>query len=360
MKTNEVNDGNCKSKKYIINNYISNDEKKPLFLCGDSLEVLKNIPDASIDICITSPPYWNKREYSNGGIGLEKEYEVYIENLLRVTKEIYRVLKSTGSLWLNIGDTYKNKKLLAIPWRIAIRMMDEQKWILRNDIVWNKVKGGMDNSKDKLGNVHEPIFHFVKNSKYYYDVDSIRAKPKEAKVVDGAVVSATGVTGIRYKRQIELSTYLTDEQKEKAIEALNGILNEIKIGKLSDFRMVIKKQQRSTHSETIKLSGRAKELDEKGFYFLKYHPKGSKPTDVWDILPEDTQRKDNHYAPYPEDICKIPIKATCPSNGIVLDPFSGTGTTALVAHQNNVKSINIDISEEYINIAKERILKWDD
>ncbi|MBE5394357.1 site-specific DNA-methyltransferase [Brevibacillus borstelensis] len=338
-----------------FNNYILSDDRNPLFLQGDALEVLKQLPDESIDFCMTSPPYWGKRQYSGGGIGLEKDYRDFIKNLTTIFLEIKRVLKPTGSFWLNIGDTYLNKKQLGIPWRIAITLMDEQGWILRNDIVWNKVKGGMDNSKDKLGNVHEPIFHFVKQAKYYYDVDAIRSKPKEAKVVNGAIVSATGVSGVRYKRQIELSTVLTEEQKRLAFSALDSILQDVMNGKLADFRMVIKGQQRATHSDSTKVSGRAKELQEKGFYFLKYHPNGSKPTDVWDIIPEDTQqRDDNHFAPYPEDLCKIPILATCPENGIVLDPFCGTGTTMLVARQFNRKSVGIDISDSYIKVAEER------
>ena len=337
-----------------FDNYLNEDTIQPLFLCGDLYEVLQGIPDNSIDCCMTSPPYWNKREYTDGGIGLEKTYQEFIANILIMTKEIYRVLKPTGSFWLNVGDSYQKKQLLAIPWRIAIAMMDEQDWILRNDIVWNKVKGGMDNSKDRLGNVHEPLFHFVKKNKYYYNIDAIRSNPGESRVVAGSIVSSTGVTGVRYKRQIELSTSLTPDQKENAFNSLESVLNEIREGKLSDFRMVINKQQRTTHSDSTKLSGRAKELAEKGFYFLKYHPKGSKPSDVWDILPEDRQRKDNHSAPYPEDLCRIPILTTCPPGGIVLDPFCGTGTTMLVAKHNGKKSIGVDLSMEYLKVAQER------
>ncbi|HDR7782827.1 TPA: site-specific DNA-methyltransferase [Bacillus wiedmannii] len=340
--------------KSSVIDYVNSDTIEPLFICEDSLKALKEIPDESIDCCMTSPPYWQKRQYSGGGIGLEDNYQEFIKNLLEIIKEVYRVLKPTGSFWLNIGDSYHKKGLLAIPWRIAIAMTDEQKWILRNDIVWNKVKGGLDNAKDKLGNVHEPIFHFVKSNKYYYDVDAIRSKPSQAKVVNGSVVSATGVSGVSYKRKIELSTELTEEQRKNAFNALEDVLNDIRLGKLNDFRMVIKGNQRTTHSDSTKLSGRAKELEEKGYYFLKYHPKGSKPSDVWDILPEDKQRKDSHSAPYPEDLCKIPILATCPPNGTVLDPFSGTGTTTFVAKQLSRKSIGIDISNEYISIAQER------
>jgi len=233
-------------------------------------------------------------------------------------------------------------------------MVDEQDWILRNEVIWNKVKGGMDNSKDKLGNVHEPLFHFVKNNKYYYDVDAIRLKPQKTIIKNGTVISATGVSGIRYKRQIELSTALSDQEKINAFKDLSFILEEIKNGKICDFRMIIRGQQRATHSDSTIVSGRAKELKERGYYFLKYHPNGSKPRDVWDILPEDSQNRISHFAPFPEDLCKIPILSTCPSDGVVLDPFVGTGTSIAVAYSFCRKSIGIDISEEYINLAKNK------
>jgi site-specific DNA-methyltransferase (adenine-specific) len=87
---------------------------------------------------------------------------------------------------------------------------------------------------------------------------------------------------------------------------------------------------------------------------LRYHPEGSKPRDVWDILPEDTQKRDGHFAPYPEDLCKIPLLATCPKDGITLDPFCGTGTTMLAALKLGRKSIGIELSQEYLNIAERR------
>jgi site-specific DNA-methyltransferase (adenine-specific) len=323
------------------------------------LEILKKFPEKSIDIVITSPPYWGKREYSNGGIGLEKEPNNFINNLLQVIFEIKRVLKPEGSFWLNIGDTYKNKSLAGIPWRIAIKMIDEQGWILRNEVIWNKVKGGMDNAKDKLGNIHEPLFHFVKSCKYFYDVDAIRSKPQKATIKNGIVISATGVSGIRYKRQIELSTSLTEAEKKNAYYALENILSEVRNGLICDFRMIIRGQQRVTHSNSTNISGRAKEIEGKGYYFLKYHPNGSKPRDVWDIIPEDTQNRKIHFAPFPEDLCKIPILSTCPQNGVVLDPFVGTGTSNAVAYSFGRKSIGIDISEEYIDIANQRFYEPD-
>lgn len=340
-----------------ITDYIKdNTGNSPLFVCGDSLKVLEQIPNDSIDCVVTSPPYYMKREYLGGGIGLEKTYQDYIESLLKITAEVYRVLKPTGSFWLNIGDSYKNKQLLNIPYRMAIRMQDEQKWILRNTVIWDKMKGAMSNSKDSLGSEYEPIFHFVKKkSGYYYDSDAVRKKPREVQVKNGAVVSATGVSGVRYKRKIELSTELTEEQRKNAYKALDQVLDRLQKGELADFRMVIKgANQRVTNGNTTRLSGRAKELEEKGFYFLFYNPKGSMISDVWQIVPEDTQGRKLHFAPYPEDLVKTPIVLTCPENGIVLDPFAGTGTTNYVAAMLNRRSIGVDLSSEYLDMAQER------
>lgn len=344
-----------------IKDYISDSQSKdPLFVLGDCLNSLSLIPDNSIDCIITSPPYWGHRQYSGGGIGLEPTYSEYIDNILKITDELFRTLKPTGSLWLNIGDTYRNKKLLGVPWRVAIGMMDDQKWILRNSVIWNKHKGGLDSSKDKLRNIHENIFHFVKSEKkYFYDTSKIRSDARKSIVKNGSVISATGVSGVRYKRQIELSTALSEYEKRNAFEALNKVLDRIKNNEISDFRMIIRGQQRTTHSDSEKVSGRAKELAQKGFYFLFYHPDGTLPGDVWEIIPEDSQkRREQHYAVYPEDICKIPILATCPAAGIILDPFSGSGTTSLVALKHNRKSIGLDISEEYIEFSKERINEY--
>lgn len=335
--------------------YVQTDDLSPLFILGDAQSVLSQLPDASIDFCMTSPPYWGKRQYDQDGIGLETTPGEYMDNLLAVFAQVKRVLKLSGSLWLNLGDTYHNKTLLGMPWRVALALVDQQGWILRNSVVWHKVKGGLDNTADRLRNMHEEVFHFVKTSSgYYYDLDAIRSNPRKTKVVNGAVVSATGVTGVRYKRQIELLTALSANEKTLAMQALDEALEHVRCGDLSDFRLIIRGQQRATHSDFESVSGRARELNEKGFYILKYHPKGSKPGDVWDIMPEDTQKRGNHFAPYPEDLCKIPLLATCPPDGLVLDPFCGTGTTMLAARKLWRKSVGIDISEGYLEIAEER------
>ncbi|MGV3732423.1 MAG: DNA-methyltransferase [Microcella sp.] len=331
---------------------------RPLLILGDSSTVLRALPEEAVNMVITSPPYWNQRQYESNGLGLESTPSQFIDGLLGITAELHRVIASDGSFWLNLGDSYFRKSLAGVPWRTAIRMIDEQGWILRNDVVWSKLKGGMDTARDRLANTHEMLFHFVKQPSYYYDTASIRSKPRSSKLVNGAVVSATGVTGVRYKRKIELSTELSLQEKADAMIALDDMLSKISTGEYSDFRMVIRGGgQRVTHSDQDRVSGRAKELRDRGFYFLKYHPDGAKPSDVWDIVPEDTQnRGPNHYAAYPEELCRIPILATCPPEGVVLDPFVGTGTTLLAARSLGRRAVGIDVSSEYLRGAASRLL----
>lgn len=338
-----------------VANYLRGSTNRPLFLEGDALKVLQSFPAECIDFAMTSPPYWGQRQYDVVSIGLEEDYQGYVAGICAITKELKRVLKPTGSFWLNIGDAYQKKSLLSIPWRVALAMTDTQGWVLRNTVIWNKVKGGPDNSTDKLRTVYEPLFHFTKQPRgYYYDADAIRSSARKARVVNGAVVSATGVRGVRYRRQIELSTHLNEEEKSAAFAALEATLKSVGDEKISDFRMIIRGQQRATHSDSETVSGRARELREKGFYFLRYHPNGAKPKDVWDIIPEDTQGRGSHFAPYPEDLCKTPILATCPQDGVVLDPFCGIGTTNLVAFRLGRKSIGIDVSKKYLEEAARR------
>lgn len=341
----------------VLLSYLADEEIAPLLFQGDSLEILRHLPDCCVDCVITSPPYYKKREYIGGGIGLEASWQEYIDNLTDICAEVYRILKPTGSFWLNIGDSYQEKNLVLIPERVAMKLTDEIGFTLRNHVVWNKLKGSPDNAKDKMRCLWESVFFFTKKPcGYYYDIDAARKPPRKAKSVKhGAVVSATGVSGVRYRRKIELSTSLSEEEKANAIKALEDMLMQVEQGEIPDFRMVIRGASRTTHGNSTKLSGRAKELADKGFYFLKYSKKGANISDVWDIIPEDTQNRKMHYAPYPEDLVKNPIALTCPVGGIVLDPFVGTGTTCKVASDMGRKSIGIDMGLTYLETAEERL-----
>lgn len=335
------------------------DEKERYkFILGDCLSVMKKFPDGSVNCIITSPPYWGMRYYDNeedvNEVGNEPDFNMYVEKLTCIFLEARRVLTNEGSLWLNIGDKYNNKALMGMPWRVAISLMDSG-WILRNDVIWNQLKG-TQSCKDRLRDSYEHFFHFVKSKKYYYDADAIRIKPgKHPYMSKGAVTSSTGVNGTKYRKQINESTVLSFEEKKAALKALDDTLDAVKNGELNDFRMTIRGVQRAWHSNDTRVSGRAKELETRGFYIMKIGAKGCLPTDIWDIVPEDTWRKDSHCAVFPESLLRIPILATSPKNGIILDPFNGTGSTVAASLKLGRRGIGIDLSEKYLTISNRRI-----
>jgi DNA modification methylase len=144
-----------------IGTYIESELVRPLFIKGDALTTLRMVPDGCIDCCMTSPLYFGQRQYSEPGIGREGRPEQYLSNLLAIIAEIKRVLKPSGSFWLNLGDAYPRKGLLLLPERLLIAMSDVG-WIVRNKVIWSKGRGCPDSSRDKLRNSYEYAVHFVK------------------------------------------------------------------------------------------------------------------------------------------------------------------------------------------------------
>ena len=243
---------------------------------------------------------------------------------------------------------------MGMPWRVALAMQDDG-WILRNDIIWHQMKG-TQSAQDRLRDVYQHVFHFVKSKKYYYNADSIRIKPRQLPKINGnEIISATGVSGKKYRKQINESNELSEQEREEAIKALDETREKIRRGELVDFRMTIRGMQRTYHSDNSKVSGRAKELETKGFFILTSKAKGHLPSDIWNIVPEDEGRKDVHYAVFPTQLLDVPIKATSRDSGVVLDPFMGTGTTIVAANQFNRRGLGIELSEEYIEIARDRL-----
>lgn len=328
-------------------------------LLGDCLTIMKEMESESVDCIITSPPYWGMRKYDQDEdsreVGNEEHFAEYVNKLTLIFTEAKRLLKNDGSFWLNIGDKYYDKELMGMPWRVAIALMDNGGWMMRNDVIWNQLKG-TQSCKDRLRDSYEHVFHFVKSKKYYYDADAIRILPTlKPKKVGGKIISATGVSGKKYRQQIAESTVLSHVEKEAATKALDEVIQQVVNGEVNDFRMTIRGVQRAWHSNDVSISGRAKELQERGFYIMKIGAKGHLPTDIWDIVPEDTWRKDNHCAVFPEELLRIPILATCPPDGIVLDPFSGTGSTVSAALKLGRRGIGIELSKEYLDVSKQRM-----
>lgn len=286
---------------------------KNTIINGDSLEVLKQLPNESVDMCITSPPYWQCRDYGvDGQLGLEYTVKDYIDNLSDVFMEVYRVLKKEGSLWINIRDTYskgikrsgvKNKSLSLIPERLAIKMLDNG-WILRNDIIWHKPNAMPDSCKSRFTVDYEHLYFYTKTEKDYY-----------------------------FETQYE---EFKSERKQSNTAPKKENKNKAKI--LTDSKMVRHGLEGSTLNDPSKWSD-----------------KGRIMRTTWDINTKPFRGA--HIAPYPEKLIETPIKACCPEGGIVLDIFMGSGTTGVVAKKQGKNYIGIELNEEYIKIANDRINK---
>ena len=321
-------------------------QKIPTFIEGDSFAILKTLNDKSIDCVITSPPYFRERE-KNKHFNLNQTLDSYIENILLISKEIKRVLKDEGSFWLNLGDSYQKTSLQLIPTKIASKLIEDG-WILNNDVIWKKTSYTPTSYKKRLSSSFEHFFHFVKTNEFYYNLIALDAKKRRPNISDGVIKTSSNVTGVNYLKILSDSSFLSPIQKENAIKTLKECLDEVKDGKISDFRFLIKGHNK------VNSGNRKEELENNGFIVIK--SKYNKPSDVWEILPE---KNSIHYAPFPESLVSFPIIVTCPPKGIVLDPFVGSGTTCYVAMKNNRNSIGIDINKDFIKYAKRRCSKED-
>jgi len=364
-----------------------------MIIKGDCLTKLKEIPDESIDCVMTSPPYWALRDYGvEGQLGLEPTFDEYINKLCDIFDEVKRVLKKSGTCWVNLGDSYgkgeegkakqikslEHKKsvkgyqkcLLGIPFRFAIEMVNRG-WILRNNIIWYKPHCMPSSVKDRFTVDFEYLFFFVKNKKYYFET---QYEPYSKATMDDSRFNPGTKEHHSYNWKAD--------------------------GKDDDLSIKVQR-------------GGFKQGDEKG---------RNKRT-VWTINPKPY--KEAHFAVYPEELCETPIKAGCPkfvcvncgspkildyeldkedkgfegrpdnnnyeekstmnnpslwkkgtvwakekvfkgykptcecnagfTGGIVLDPFFGSGTTGLVALKQNKKFIGIELNQEYIEIANKRL-----
>lgn len=265
---------------------------------GEARELLSEMPEESVDCVITSPPYWNLRDYGvDGQLGKEEDYRDYINNLADICDEIMRVLDKGGSFWLNLGDTYdNNKNKLNIPHRVAIELQ-RRGWIERNDITWVKKDPMPTSASDRLNTTTEILFHFVKDRDYYYNLDSVR-----------------------------------EEHSETTKERIKHSLHH-------------------NHSEDSGVSIGKTETEEMGERFA--HPKGKNPGDVLEIT--TSKNSEAHFATYPIKLCELPIKTTVPGDGIILDPFIGSGTTAIAAEKHNRDWIGIDLNKDYVDMSYDRI-----
>ena len=298
-----------------------------MILIGDVREKLKELPDRSVHCVVTSPPYWGLRDYGEDGqIGMEDTPEEFVANLVNVFREVWRVLRDDGTLWLNLGDSYagsgkgrnpdgtvhvsamiakqgssagtvmgnvkgglvpdglKPKDLVGIPWRVAFALQAEG-WYLRQDIIWHKPNPMPESVTDRCTKSHEYIFLLSKSRQYYFDNEAIKEPAKYAGDDRGS---------------------RTDNRRGTIMNSISGITTETR-----------------------------------------------NKRDVWTVTTRPF--KGAHFATFPPQLIEPCILAGCPPDGTVLDPFFGAGTTGLVAQQYGRNWIGCELNPVYAEMASKRI-----
>lgn len=303
-----------------------------MIIIGDALTELKSLKEKSVNCCVTSPPYFGLRDYGhNGQLGLESTPGEYVNNLLEVFREVSRVLKDDGTLWLNLGDSYagngghkdknnigdlqqsnsgslgnsyrspgsvglKPKDLIGIPWRVAFALQEDG-WYLRQDIIWSKPNPMPESVKDRCTKAHEYIFLLSKSGKYYFDHEAV----KEPSVT----------------KEVQKSYHNPDNKK------YDGIPHE-----------------RWKHQFDGRDWGTAGMRNKRSVWTVPVRP-----------------YKGAHFATFPPDLIEPCVLAGCPQGGIVLDPFFGSGTVGEIAQKNDRDFIGIELNPEYKPLIDNRLSK---
>lgn len=314
-----------------------------MIIQGDCLAELRKLDADSIDCCITSPPYWVLRDYGVAGqIGLEQTPQEFIKRLCEVFAEVRRVLKPTGTCWINMGDTYGGrpgtrqgssgqmadrrvaeariaqrrplpKQLMGMPWRLAFALQDDG-WCLRQDIIWSKPNPMPESVRDRFTKSHEYIFLLTKSLNYFFDQEIV-LEP----------VSPNTHARLSQKVQDQIGSARAHGGAKPAMKA---------VGRKFDPRQGNKNNSSFDEAMAIMPTKRNKRS-------------------VWTVGTKPF--KGAHFATYPEELIVPMIKAGCPEGGIVLDPFFGAGTTGVVAQRLNRQYIGIELNPEYVEISKRRL-----
>lgn len=324
---------------------------------ADVMEGLRQLPDESVHCVVTSPPYWRQRDYGMPGqIGLEQTPETFVGRLRDVFSEVRRCLRSDGTCWVNIGDKwatggkggggafmeergeawahargktgwngappgYKDKDLVGVPWMLAFAMRLDG-WYLRQCNIWAKPNCMPESVRDRSTASHEYVFQFSKNNDYWYDADAARTP-------------AAPSTETRLAQDLEA---------QAGSDRSNG-------GTRPDRPMKAVGKTDKQRGHTRKHAGFNKRWD--AMERADQIASGANLRSVWWIAPANYD--DGHFAVMPDRLAEICITAGCPKGGTVLDPFSGAGTTAMVADRLQRNAIGIELNPEYAAMAQRRI-----
>lgn len=389
-----------------------------VILHGDALEKLKTLPNKSVHCCVTSPPYYNLRDYKvKGQIGLEDTPEEFIECLVEVFREVRRVLRDDGVIWVNMGDSYaskgknrtkematrksglkyglltqeqslvqkskitgdyKAKDLMGMPWALAFALRNDG-WYLRQDIIWAKLNPMPESCTDRCTKSHEYIFLLSKSPRYYYDAKAIATPYADKTYTTFGTINKGGYGDGTQMIASENWAQRVPERKPKVWKTPDGWdtgdgahgsihRNGRDKGETAEYKNLMRDDKNHTFREArIGKSGNLarKPASERGVpEGTGKNQQGSVPWEgdvankrsVWNVATKSFP--ESHFATFPPELIIDCVKAGCPVDGIVLDPFFGAGTTGLVARKLGRNFIGIELNESYINdIAIPRLKK---
>jgi DNA modification methylase len=279
-------------------------------LIGDCIESMRGLPDQSVHTCVTSPPYFGLRDYGMPGqIGLEDTPEAFVARLVDVFREVRRVLRDDGTLWLNLGDSFaKDKNILGIPWRVAFALQANG-WYLRQDIIWHKPNPMPESVTDRCTKAHEYIFMLSKSARYFYDAASVKEPAK--------YVGITGQDASGFKDAKKFDGKHSDKQRGHG-------------------------RRHAGFNDRWDAMSRAEQCS--GLRNRR---------SVWTVATRPFAGA--HFATFPPDLIEPCILAGCPVGGTVLDPFGGSGTTAGVALRNSRNAILCELNPTYAAMMHDRV-----
>jgi len=321
-------------------------------LHGDCREVLKTLADASVQCCVTSPPYFGLRDYGMAAqIGLEVTPDAFVAELVAVFREVRRVLRDDGTLWLNLGDSYaattkgssgvgknatnkgtlltdrawqvppglKSKDLIGIPWRVAFALQVDG-WYLRQDIIWSKPNPMPESVTDRCTKAHEYVFLLSKSATYYFDNDAMQ-EPAAASTVARLAQDVAGQRG-----------------SDRVPGKTNGLMK------------AVARKQNSTNESAVPGATAHGGIHREG---AEREPLTRNKRSVWTIATQPYSEA--HFATMAPELAETCIKAGCPIGGTVLDPFGGAGTTGLVADRLQRDAVLIELNPSYADLARTRV-----
>lgn len=335
-------------------------------LVGDCIDMMRTLPDQSVQTCITSPPYFGLRDYGvDGQIGLEETPAEFIARLVEVFREVRRVLRDDGTVWVNMGDSYaskpngpvgfgghntdaphvavrtanarrssripegfKHKDMMGMPWRLAFALQDDG-WYLRQDIIWNKPNPMPESVRDRCTKSHEYVFLLSKSKKYYFD---------QAAILEPCSPNTHARLSQDVQAQIGSERANGGAKSNGNMKATARKTNGVGWGHGSD----AEERQR----------GRVKD-NESMNSALAIMPTERNKRSVWTVSTHSF--KGAHFATFPPDLIRPCVLAGTPRGGVVLDPFGGAGTTSLVSMQEGRRSIICELNPEYAAMARRRI-----